>query len=123
MGLYSQGLYYTEQGRKILYDALQRMDIFHLSDESVNQISQGERQRVFIARALVSQAPILAFDEPTANADKKYQALIWQLMQELISQNKTVLMATHDLKNSRDFLSSALALDQGHLIPADQYQP
>ncbi len=122
MGLYSQGLCNTDHGKNCVLESLKTLDALHLRSCSINELSQGERQRILIARSLVTQAPILAFDEPTANVDKKYQALIWKLMEQLISQNKIILIATHDLKNSRPFLENTIALSDGVLIPVEEYE-
>lgn len=115
MGLYSRGLYYTDWSREIVFASLSRVDLLHFSGIPINQLSQGERQRAYIARALVSDAPVIAFDEPTANLDKKYQLGVWELMKEL-SENKIIITATHDLKNCGIYGSLVLALDQGNFV-------
>jgi iron complex transport system ATP-binding protein len=121
MGLYAQGLSHTKKGKDLLEESLRKMDAFHLANHSMHQLSQGEKQRILIARALATQAPILAFDEPTANADKKNQRLIWNLMQELKVENKVLLIATHDIPYSTEFADEVMALHQGTMISWEEF--
>jgi ABC-type lipoprotein export system ATPase subunit len=60
------------------------------------RLSGGEQQRVAIARALANDCPLLLADEPTANLDSKTGAIIVQLLRTMATENRTVLIATHD---------------------------
>ncbi|MFX6499076.1 ATP-binding cassette domain-containing protein, partial [Acinetobacter baumannii] len=77
--------------------ALKRADASSLAGRSVTELSGGERQRVLIARALCQDAPILAFDEPTAHLDIAHQLSCARLFAELGEEGKLVLAAIHDL--------------------------
>jgi len=77
-------------------EALKQAGISHKASLNVKDLSGGERQRVAIARSLVNDAKILLFDEPTANLDQDNSQNFISLMQELKSQGKTIIIATHD---------------------------
>lgn len=63
-----------------------------------NAHSDGEKQRILIAKALAQQTPIILLDEPTAHLDLPHRILILRLLRRLAhEQNKTVLISTHEL--------------------------
>ena len=63
-----------------------------------NAHSDGEKQRILIAKALAQQTPIILLDEPTAHLDLPHRILILRLLRNLAhEQSKTVLISTHEL--------------------------
>lgn len=84
-------------------------------------LSSGEQQRVGIARAVVSQPPLLVADEPTGNLDPQLAAEIMQLFASLPAQGTSVLVASHDLHLVRRLQKRVLVLDHGKLI--DDFRP
>lgn len=88
----------TEEDREIISNAISLVGIDKLSDRSVLQISDGERQRAMIARALAQDTPVILLDEPTAYLDISNKYEIFHLLQVMASEkNKTVILSTHDL--------------------------
>ena len=70
----------------------------NISNSFFNAHSDGEKQRVLIAKALAQQTPIILLDEPTAHLDLPHRILILRLLRQLAhEQNKTILISTHEL--------------------------
>lgn len=71
---------------------------FDISNTMFNAHSDGEKQRILIAKALAQQTPIILLDEPTAHLDLPHRILILRLLRQLAhEQGKTVLISTHEL--------------------------
>ncbi len=86
------------EDRKIVDEALNIMQIENLKQKGINEISGGEAQRVFIARALAQKAEIILLDEPNAHLDLEHQVMIFNLLKKLNEEEKiTVLTVSHDL--------------------------
>lgn len=77
-------------------EALDRLGLAHATNQKVFRLSGGERQRVAVARALITQAPVLLADEPTASLDGHSRALIIHGLTEAAARGATVIVATHD---------------------------
>jgi iron complex transport system ATP-binding protein len=83
---------------KIIIDSLKMVGMNNFIWRNVSELSDGERQRIMIARALVQDTPIMIFDEPTAFLDipNKYEIIL--LLKNLTRQkSKTIIFSTHDL--------------------------
>ena len=70
----------------------------NISNTFFNAHSDGEKQRILIAKALAQQTPIILLDEPTAHLDLPHRIMILRLLRQLAhEQNKTILISTHEL--------------------------
>lgn len=76
--------------------ALDRVGIGNLADAQAERLSVGEQQRVAIARAIVGDRPLLLADEPSAALDRTSADEIAQLLAELATEGRAVLLVTHD---------------------------
>ncbi len=86
-----------EKGKKVVEDALERMEIKHLSQHRAKQLSMGESMRVSLAVALITNPPILLADEPTGQLDKKNTQVILELLKAINQQEgTTILVVSHD---------------------------
>lgn len=82
----------------IVNKSIKAVGISALSDRYVHQLSDGERQKMMIAKALAQESPIIILDEPTAHLDLVNRVEISKLLCELAhKKNKAILMATHEL--------------------------
>lgn len=88
----------TESDKALVMDALANVGMKSFARRMVTQLSDGERQRVLIARALTQDTPLILLDEPTAFLDVNNKYEIFHLLHRLARQhNKTILLSTHDL--------------------------
>lgn len=88
----------NEDDKKIVDEALELMEITHLKNKGINEISGGEAQRVIIARALAQKAKLILLDEPNSHLDIEHQLSIFNLLTTLNKeQNITFVSVSHDL--------------------------
>jgi len=84
------------QRRKRAKQALDRVGLGDRITHKPNQLSGGEKQRVAVARALVSEPSLLLADEPTGNLDSATSAGIMDLFEQLYQEGQTIIMVTHE---------------------------
>ncbi len=110
----------TGQKRSIIRTKVpQILDLVGLSGKTEkfpNELSGGEQQRVSIARAFVSQPPILVADEPTGNLDPKTSVGIMQLLHRINRIGTTVVVATHDREMVDVMRKRVVALEKGRVV-------
>ena len=94
--------------------ALERFDLRDLSARQVQELSGGERKRVFLARALAQEPKIALLDEPTAFLDLKHVAEIFARFRELCIERGMAVVATlHDLNAAALYADRVLLLAEG----------
>lgn len=91
-----RGLRPSERRERALA-ALDRVGLAHRHDHRPVQLSGGEQQRVALARALVTEAKILLADEPTGALDSKNAANVMEILSDLRSPERAVVLVTHDV--------------------------
>jgi iron complex transport system ATP-binding protein len=89
---------FSEKDKSIVKNAIQQINIHHLIDHKLYQLSDGQLQMVMIARALAQDTPIILLDEPTAHLDLNNRVEIMNQLRVLSrTMNKAILVATHEL--------------------------
>ncbi len=89
----------SRHDRNIVDDALKRVGIEHLRSRMIHTLSDGERQKTMIAKALAQETPVIFLDEPTAFIDYPGKVEIMQLLARLCHEGgKTVFLSTHDVE-------------------------
>jgi iron complex transport system ATP-binding protein len=107
----------TQRDFEIAHRAMAFTDTIHLSDRRIEEMSGGEKQRVFLARALTQEPELLLLDEPTTHLDINHQIEIMDLIRKLHKeQNLTVLSVTHDLNLAAEYFDTLLLLRDGSLV-------
>lgn len=88
-----------EEDRKIVDEAIALVGLDALRSRKIHQVSDGERQKAMIAKALAQQTSVIFLDEPTAFLDYPSKISMMQLLRRLAhEQNKLILLSTHDLE-------------------------
>jgi zinc transport system ATP-binding protein len=90
---------------------LEKVEMEQFKNRHIDELSVGQRQRVFIARALVTEPEILILDEPTASVDAKVQAEIYAILKAL-NENVTVLVVSHDLLALSSYIKSVACVNR-----------
>lgn len=97
-------------------EAMKFTGLDHLADRKTSQLSGGECQRVFIARAICQDTEIILLDEPTASLDLAHQTRIMDLMEKLQKEREiTVVMVSHDLNLAAMYGRTLLLLKEGRI--------
>ena len=88
----------------------------HKADAKPGELSGGMRRRLSLARALVNDPKLLLLDEPTTGLDPQARHLMWERLQVLLQQGKSILLTTHFMDEAERLCSRLLVLDHGRKI-------
>ena len=106
-----------ETDLEIARQAMAFTGVGHLSGVKLAQLSGGEQQRVFIARAICQEPEILLLDEPTASLDLAHQVKVMDLMEKLkIEKGITIIMVSHDVNLAAMYGDRVLLLKDGEAV-------
>jgi iron complex transport system ATP-binding protein len=98
-----------ESDLRMAQDAMKEMDVLHLADRSIHDVSSGERQRAIIARALAQEPRVLLLDEPTAFLDLNHQVEICRTLRKLNDER-------HDLNMASQYCDRIMLMENGSLF-------
>ena len=105
----------TPHDYDVAAEAMHLVGVTHLADRRVRALSDGERQKVMIAKSIAQQTPVILLDEPTAFLDfpSKVEAMV--LLRRLAhEQHKAILLSTHDMEIALQVADNLWVLAQGH---------
>ena len=112
-----------EQDRVIVEQSLEAVGMADFADKTMDRMSDGECQRIMIARALAQQTPIILLDEPTAFLDMPNRYELCILLSRLAhEQGKTILFSTHELDIALELCDKValIAPPALHILPTEQ---
>jgi zinc transport system ATP-binding protein len=107
----------NEEDKRLVVEAMQKMDVYDLKDKMIGTLSGGQRQRVMIARALASKPEILILDEPNTGVDVASQKRFYDLLGVLNKEEKiTIVFITHDIGVIADDIARLFTINQKAII-------
>jgi iron complex transport system ATP-binding protein len=112
---FDKRLGYGRGEAEVVREVMQRMGIGQLSGRIVNTLSEGERQKVYLAQCIAQNPRILLLDEPVSHLDIRHQMQTLELLASLNEKGLTILMILHDLNLASEFCSRILLLSQGKI--------
>jgi iron complex transport system ATP-binding protein len=112
----------------LAYEAMERTNTLEIKDRLITEISGGERQRVFIAKALAQNTSIMLLDEPTSHLDINHQIEVLELLKRLNSEKElAIVLVIHDINLAARYSDRILIMKDGEIIaqgrPEDAITP
>lgn len=106
----------TDKDKRVVENAMELIRIGHLADRDVASLSDGERQKCFIAKALAQETPVIMLDEPTAYLDYPSKVHLFATLKGLATdKGKSVLVSTHDLEIALKAADRIWFIEEGKL--------
>ncbi|MGI6642755.1 MAG: ABC transporter ATP-binding protein [Bacillota bacterium] len=115
MGRYASVGTGETQDMAAAYRAMEEADVMHLRGRPITQVSSGERQRVYLARAICQDSSVFLLDEPTSHLDMANELRAMDTVKRLLARGKTVLAVLHDLNLALRYASRLLFLKDGKI--------
>ena len=113
----------SDDDRRLVSEAMQTVGIAPLATRRMSQLSDGELQKVMIAKALAQHTPVIVLDEPTAFLDYPSKVAVMKTLARLAhDEGKTILMSTHDLELAAQLGDELMKIENKHIrkITADE---
>lgn len=101
---------------------IEMTDLREKANTRTKQLSGGQQQRLSVALALVNDPDLLFLDEPTAGLDPQARHKLWDVIEQLHAQRKTILMTTHYMEEAERLCDRVAIVDHGKIIALDQPQ-
>lgn len=114
MGLENLGLEKEEMIRRVI-DIIKLLNIEDLAEKDPNKLSGGQRQRVAFASIIAMDSDILVIDEPTSQLDPKGTSDVFEIIDHLREQGKTILLVEHKIDQIAEYADEVLVIDEGEL--------
>lgn len=97
--------------KELAMNALEKVGMTDFANRQISRLSGGQQQRIFLARALVQEASLYFLDEPFVGVDATTERAIINILQDLRSMGKTVIVVHHDLQTLREYFDWCMLLN------------
>ena len=101
---------------------LEKVDLVSKKDASYNELSGGQKQRLAIGIALVNDPVVIFLDEPTTGLDPQARRNLWELINNLKGQGKTILLTTHYMEEAEELCDRVAIIENGKIIALNSPQ-
>lgn len=109
----------TEKDREIVQNAMEAVEIPDFAEADFNSVSDGQRQRVMLARAICQEPEILILDEPTSYLDIRHKITFFEILRRLVSERKmAAVLSVHELDLAEKISDYALCIKGGAVFRA-----
>jgi len=109
----------SEKDTEKVLEMLQMLNIEEFAMRDINELSGGQQQKVFIARALTQEPDVLLLDEPTSNLDIRHQLEVMDIIKNIVREKGiAAIMAIHDLNLASRYADRILMMNSGKIFSA-----
>ncbi len=108
---------YEYQDKNHIIKALKQVELYEIKDKACSTLSDGQLQKVLIARAIAQNTPIIILDEPTSHLDMYHKAMVLNLLKDIsINHDKSVVFATHEINLALQLCDSVILIKNKQVI-------
>jgi len=107
-----------KQDRDMVFvkDVMETMDIAYMTGRRITDLSEGERQRVFLAQCIAQDPILLLLDEPVSHFDIRYQIKTLEILENLNRDGMTIVIVLHDLNLASEFCTRVVLMSEGKIF-------
>ncbi|WP_010230455.1 ABC transporter ATP-binding protein [Gillisia marina] len=113
----------SKDDRNKIQNAIELVNIEDLKDKKCFELSDGQLQKVLIARALAQDTPFIILDEPTTHLDMYHQAYVLKLLKKLTTEtNKSILFATHEINLALQLCDKIIIMEKDKVTAGSPHE-
>ncbi|NLI73528.1 MAG: ABC transporter ATP-binding protein [Euryarchaeota archaeon] len=114
---FSKNLWWdTSEDENLVMEAMKKYGVYDLRERRFSELSSGEGQRVLLAKAMVQCPRVMLVDEPSAHLDLRYKLEVMEHLREMLSENVTIVIASHDLNLLAKYCDKVMILSKGKIV-------
>lgn len=109
----------SKKDKEIAERAIEKVKLTEFRNRQINDLSGGQKQRVFLARALAQETELYLLDEPFQGVDAYSEKTIVNILQELVSGGKTIVVVHHDLQTIEEYFNNVVLINKNIIASGD----